>query len=92
MELQWIRNACCVDETPFLNLAVQVISVEPPNTVELEVVETDPGVKGNTAVGDLQMRVAWFPGLAGDGHPARQGGGPAPETRATPRWVICCAL
>lgn len=28
----------------------KVISVEPPNTVELEIVETDPGVKGNTAV------------------------------------------
>ncbi|PSC73370.1 Elongation factor P [Micractinium conductrix] len=27
----------------------KVISVEVPNTVELEVVETDPGVKGNTA-------------------------------------------
>lgn len=29
-----------------------MISVEPPNTVELEVVETDPGVKGNTAVSE----------------------------------------
>lgn len=28
-----------------------VISVDLPNTVELEVVETDPGVKGNTAQG-----------------------------------------
>jgi hypothetical protein len=28
----------------------KVISVELPNTVELEVVETDPGVRGNTAV------------------------------------------
>jgi hypothetical protein len=29
----------------------KVISVELPNTVELEVVETDPGVRGNTASG-----------------------------------------
>lgn len=29
----------------------KVISVDIPNTVELEVVETDPGVKGNTAQG-----------------------------------------
>ncbi len=36
--------ALCLPSPP------QVISVEPPNTVELEVVETDPGVKGNTAV------------------------------------------
>jgi hypothetical protein len=30
----------------------QVISVEPPNFVELEVVDTPPGVKGNTASGE----------------------------------------
>lgn len=29
----------------------KVISVEMPNTVDLEVTETDPGVKGNTAQG-----------------------------------------
>jgi Elongation factor P, C-terminal/Elongation factor P (EF-P) OB domain len=29
----------------------KVISVEPPNFVELEVVDTPPGVKGNTASG-----------------------------------------
>jgi elongation factor P len=29
----------------------QVIDVELPNTVVLEVVETDPGVKGDTATG-----------------------------------------
>lgn len=29
----------------------KVISVDIPNTVELEVAETDPGVKGNTAQG-----------------------------------------
>jgi translation elongation factor P len=29
----------------------KVISVDIPNSVELEVVETDPGVKGNTAQG-----------------------------------------
>ena len=29
----------------------QVISVDLPNTVDLEVVETDPGVRGNTASG-----------------------------------------
>lgn len=29
----------------------KVISVDIPNTVELEIVETDPGVKGNTASG-----------------------------------------
>lgn len=29
----------------------KVISVELPNTVELEVVETDPGLRGNTAAG-----------------------------------------
>ncbi len=29
----------------------RVISVDVPNTVELEVVQTDPGVKGNTASG-----------------------------------------
>ena len=34
---------------PSLPARPQVISVEVPNTVELEVVETDPGVKGNTA-------------------------------------------
>ncbi|KAL6766158.1 EFP1 [Auxenochlorella protothecoides x Auxenochlorella symbiontica] len=28
-----------------------VISVDPPATVELQIVETDPGVKGNTAQG-----------------------------------------
>lgn len=30
----------------------KVISVDLPNTVELQVVETDPGVKGNTAQGE----------------------------------------
>lgn len=29
----------------------KVISVDPPTTVELEVVDTDPGVKGNTVSG-----------------------------------------
>ena len=29
----------------------KVIAVDPPNTVELEVVDTDPGVKGNTVSG-----------------------------------------
>jgi hypothetical protein len=33
-------------------LALQVISVEPPNFVELEVVDAPPGVKGNTASGE----------------------------------------
>jgi hypothetical protein len=33
-------------------LWAQVISVEPPNFVELEVVDTPPGVKGNTASGE----------------------------------------
>lgn len=31
---------------------LQVISVEPPNFVELEVVDAPPGVKGNTASGE----------------------------------------
>jgi Elongation factor P (EF-P) OB domain len=34
----------------------RVLSVDLPNTVELEVVETDPGVKGNTASGDAPMK------------------------------------
>jgi len=29
----------------------KVISVDPPTTVELEITETDPGVKGNTVSG-----------------------------------------
>jgi hypothetical protein len=32
---------------------MQVISVEPPNFVELEVTDTPPGVKGNTASGQF---------------------------------------
>jgi hypothetical protein len=35
---------------------LQVISVEPPNFVELEVVDTPPGVKGNTASGERQQQ------------------------------------
>lgn len=31
----------------------RVISVDPPTTVELEVVETEPNVKGNTVSGAL---------------------------------------
>lgn len=31
----------------------RVISVDPPTTVELEVVETEPNVKGNTVSGTL---------------------------------------
>ncbi len=30
----------------------KVISVDPPITMELEVTQTDPGVKGNTVSGD----------------------------------------
>lgn len=29
----------------------KVIGVDPPNTIDLEVVQTEPGVKGNTASG-----------------------------------------
>ena len=49
----------------------QVISVELPNTVELEVVETDPGVRGNTAVS----------GRALMGHPAVRA-----SRRCLPSW------
>jgi hypothetical protein len=40
-------------EVSLLKWNGRVISVDVPNTVELEVVETDPGVKGNTASGTL---------------------------------------
>lgn len=36
---------------------MQVISVEPPNFVELEVVDTPPGVKGNTASGESEHQL-----------------------------------
>jgi hypothetical protein len=36
----------------------QVITVEPPINVELEVTDTDPGVKGNTASGARWRGVA----------------------------------
>lgn len=36
-------------------VVLQVISVEPPNFVELEVTEAPPGVKGNTASGEYQQ-------------------------------------
>lgn len=32
----------------------KVISVDPPITMELEVTDTDPGLKGNTASGQYQ--------------------------------------
>ena len=38
-------------EVSLLKWNGRVISVDVPNTVELEVVQTDPGVKGNTASG-----------------------------------------
>jgi hypothetical protein len=42
----------------FCFLLLQVISVEPPNFVELEVVDTPPGVKGNTASGEPSSAAA----------------------------------
>jgi hypothetical protein len=54
----------------------KVISVEPPNTIDLEVVETDPGLKGNTASGGskpakletgavVQVRMSSIPNMSG---------------------------
>ena len=36
----------------------KVISVDPPTTMELEVTDTDPGVKGNTVSGERQHRIS----------------------------------
>ena len=41
----------CAVQVSLLKWNGRVISVDVPNTVELEVVQTDPGVKGNTASG-----------------------------------------
>jgi hypothetical protein len=41
-----------------VHVVLQVISVEPPNFVELEVTEAPPGVKGNTASGKYQQQCA----------------------------------
>jgi len=46
--LKWLKQD--------MNMAIilfqeQVIGVEPPNFVELEVIETEPGIKGDTASG-----------------------------------------
>lgn len=40
-----------LSSAPACMALLQVISVDPPATVELQIVETDPGVKGNTAQG-----------------------------------------
>lgn len=40
-----------LSSAPACMALMQVISVDPPATVELQIVETDPGVKGNTAQG-----------------------------------------
>ena len=37
----------------------KVISVDPPTTLELEVTDTDPGVKGNTVSGERQHTVSY---------------------------------
>ena len=37
----------------------KVISVDPPTTMELEVTDTDPGVKGNTVSGERQHRIIY---------------------------------
>ena len=42
----------------------EVVSVEPPAHVDLEVAETDPGLKGDTATGGQQAR---HPGDRGRG-------------------------
>ena len=42
---------CVIPQVSLLKWNGRVISVDVPNTVELEVVQTDPGVKGNTASG-----------------------------------------
>jgi hypothetical protein len=46
----WCARELTASPWTALHHWLQVISVELPNTVELEVVETDPGVRGNTAV------------------------------------------
>lgn len=44
----------CALHAGCLFVSLQVISVEPPNFVELEVTDAPPGVKGNTASGECQ--------------------------------------
>ena len=39
-------------EASLLFWNAKVISVDPPTTMELEVTDTDPGVKGNTVSGE----------------------------------------
>ena len=46
--LNWLKDQCVYNLTLFNG---SVISVSPPNFVELEVAETDPGLKGDTAQG-----------------------------------------
>lgn len=47
----WAKYLKEGDDVSVLLWNGKVISVDIPNSVELEVVETDPGVKGNTAQG-----------------------------------------
>jgi len=46
--VQWLREQDTVMVTLFNG---QPLAVTPPNHVELEIVETDPGLKGDTAQG-----------------------------------------
>ena len=45
------EDLLCAGQVSLLKWNGRVISVDVPNTVELQVVQTDPGVKGNTASG-----------------------------------------
>ena len=68
----------------FAVVGMQVISVEMPNTVELEVVETDPGVKGNTA---------GVSGWVGGGpSPARRGEAMEGEPRGRHALELSCTV
>ena len=46
--IQWLKEQTLCDITFWNNEAIMVV---PPNFVELEVVKTDPGVRGDTATG-----------------------------------------
>jgi hypothetical protein len=54
--LSLLLSSCVVCLLFGMLFVLQVISVEPPNFVELEVTEAPPGVKGNTASGEHQQQ------------------------------------
>ena len=53
----WARYMKEGTEASLLFWNGKVISVDPPTTMELEVTDTDPGVKGNTVSGDSQHTI-----------------------------------